>query len=403
MTDRNTVDQGYNTLRQIWDKTRAKTGEDSLPNVAYGFWHAGNTLDTFMDYLGRARPTGYQQTAATLAEQAVKIFFQVTKVDPTLYGLDKPIPDVAWWDDYGWWGIAFLKVHFLTGDPKYLHAAQVCWYFLDGGGRQYSPQNPGEKGGTWNHNPKKGGIQNVITNALYLTLSARLYKAMQNQPYINGAMAQYQWFAYQLNNGAKVVIPGPFAAWLIHQLPLGQLQHFWTGDQGALLGGLTSLRDSVISSNPPLAKELDQMCGALSQGIITSNQMVWPVSWKSGAKVMHEAEPDSSDWRFDLNGSVGKGVVMRYLSAYWLKRYPFIEANAEAVARSLPGDGFFANSWIPDPNEKMNYGTNIDLSHLTRQCSGQDAMNAWLLAPAADPNDQNPPVIGSAPRRHFLH
>jgi hypothetical protein len=379
MTDRNAVDQGYNTLRSLWEKTRLKTGEDSLPNVSYGFWHAGNTLDTFMDYLGRARPVGYQQTATTLGDQAVKIFVQVTKVDPTQYGLNQPIPTVAWWDDYGWWGIAFLKVHFLTNDSKYLHAAQVCWYFMKGGGRQYPVTSPGEKGGTWNHDPNSGGIQNVITNALFLTLSARLYNVTRSTPYVNEAIAQYLWFVYQLNNGAKVVIPGPFQAWLIHQLPLGDQQHFWTGDQGALLGGLSSLRDSVLSSNPPLAKELDPMCDALSQGMITSNQMVWPVSWKSGAKVVHEAEPNASDWRFDLNGSVGKGVLMRYLSAYWQKRYAFIENNAEAVARSLPGDGYFANSWIPDPNEQMQDGGNTDLGHLTRQCSGQDAMNAWLL------------------------
>jgi hypothetical protein len=376
--DQTIIDQGFKTLRDLWDKTRVKTGTDSLPDVAYGFWHAGNTLDTFMDYLARARPGDRLNTAVTLGAQGVTIFNQVTKVDPTQYSLDAEPPTVAWWDDYGWWGIAFLKVHFMTGDARYLHAAQVCWHFMDKGGRQYSGP-PESEGGTWNHDPTGGGIQNVITNALFLILSARLYTSALDEQYLSGALAQYKWFVNQLDNGAKEVVPGNVPAWLIHQLPLGQEANFWTGDQGALLGGLASLSQSVQSSDPDLASTLLDMCKALAQGVTTSNQMVWPVSWKQGANVVHEAEPSSGDWRFDLNGSTGKGVLMRYLGAYYDQRNLFIDNNAEAVARPLPGDGYFAMSWVGDPQEKMNDGGNTDLGHLTRQSSGQDAMNAWLI------------------------
>jgi hypothetical protein len=183
MLDRAIVDQGYNTLRGLWDKTKEKNGTDSLPDVTYGFWHAGNTLDTFMDYLGRARPAGYSKTAADLADQGVEIFKQVTGVDPTQYSLDQPPPTVAWWDDYGWWGIAFLKVHLLNPAPRYLHAAQVCWSFMTKGGRTYPVTDPGEKGGTWNHDPRSGGVQNVITNALFLHLSAQLYNRAPEEPF----------------------------------------------------------------------------------------------------------------------------------------------------------------------------------------------------------------------------
>jgi Glycosyl hydrolase family 76 len=383
MTDRTLVDQGYTTLRRLWDKTKEKNGTDSLPDVAYGFWHAGNTLDTFMDYLGRARPEGYQKTAAALADQGVEIFKQVIEVDPTQYPFDQPIPTKAWWDDYGWWGIAFLKVHFLIAEPRYLHGAQVCWHFMEKGGRHYAGDNPppSEKGGTWNHDPAQNGMQNVITNALFLTLSAQLYNRTRDEQYLTGALAQYYWFDYQLNNGAQYTVSLGPPAWLIHQLPLGQEEHFWTGDQGVLLGGLMSLRESLLSSDPERAKHLQDMCYAIVSGVKLSDQMVQSPPWAPGSEVLHEVEPSFGDWRFDLNGSVGKGVLMRYLAAFLGKRDGLIADNAASVSYTLQQDGYFAVSWVDDPEEKMQDGGNRELGYLTRQCSGQDAMNAWLLPP----------------------
>ena len=79
-----------------------------------------------------------------------------------------------------------------------------------------------------------------------------------------------------------------------------------------------------------------------------------------------------------MNGSVGKGVLIRYLGAYLLKRDGFIEQNADAVVRGSPHE-YFANSWVADSSEVMNDDGCTYLGYLTRQCSGQDAMNAWLL------------------------
>jgi hypothetical protein len=52
---------GYTNLLNVWNKARVlpKDDGDSLANLGYGFWHAGNTLDTFMDYYRRAQLPGY--------------------------------------------------------------------------------------------------------------------------------------------------------------------------------------------------------------------------------------------------------------------------------------------------------------------------------------------------------
>jgi hypothetical protein len=81
MIDRNTIDQGYDKLRGLWDKTKVPNGTpDCLPDHGYGFWHAGNTLDTFMDYLGRAKPQDYKKMAAQLAEEAITVFKQTSSM-----------------------------------------------------------------------------------------------------------------------------------------------------------------------------------------------------------------------------------------------------------------------------------------------------------------------------------
>jgi len=375
------VDQGYSTLRSLWDETQVKNNTiDCLPDVAYGFWHAGNTLDTLMDYLGRMQPEGYAETAADLAGQGVKIFEQVIGVDPTQCHHDQTPPTKAWRDDYGWWGIAFLKVHLLTSDlpsnPGYLNAARMCWSFMNKGGRQYPVTNESEKGGTWNH---EGGDQNVITNALFLHLSAQLYNRTHEELFLTEARAQYGWFDYHLKHGAKYSVPSDSPAWLIHQLPLKPDMGLWTGDQGVLLGGLMSLRKGVLSSDPTLAEQLQDMCDAIVRGVTLSDQMVW-----KDTEVLHEAQPQSNSddqWRYDLNGSVGKGVLMRYLAAFLGKRCPLIDVNAAAVSRTLQEDGYFAVSWVGDSKETMNNCGCTNLGYLTRQCSGQDAMNASLLPP----------------------
>jgi len=386
MTDRNITDQGYDTLRGLWDKTKQQNHtRDCLPDPGYGFWHAGNTLDTFMDYLGRAQPQDYKKTAAQLAEEAVTIFKETsfdkkTGYDPTQYPLDQPPLQGCWWDDYGWWGIAFLKVHQLTGDDRHLHVARVCWHFMEAGGRHYQGDNPAaEKGGTWNHDPKDKdpGIQNVVTNGLFLILSARLYIQTRDKQYLDGALAQYHWFVYQLDHGAKHELNDD--KWLIEQLPLDKANGFWTGDQGVLLGGLASLRESILQEEPKLAVTLSEMCMGLVSAVETSDLMVWPLPHNQG-NILHELQKGNT-WRFDLNGSVGKGVLMRYVAAYLEKRDHFVNFNAAAVTNTLQKDGTFANSWVGDPEEKMNDDGCPNLGVLTRQCSGQNAMNASLLPP----------------------
>ena len=84
---------------------------------------------------------------------------------------------------------------------------------------------------------------------------------------------------------------------------------------------------------------------------------------------------------YDLNGAVGKGVLMRYLAPWVVpqgKYQKFIGANALAATTKPDADGYFRFSWANVPGRSIPGGYPI-LQQLTRQCAGQDAYNSYLL------------------------
>jgi hypothetical protein len=377
---------GYTNLLNVWNKAKTlpKTDDDSLANLAYGFWHAGNTLDTFMDYYKRAKPAGYQKEAAHRAEEAIAVFHDAVGEDP----LNPPSvpPKVAWWDDYGWWGVAFLKAFALTTtfpEPyRYLLCAKTCWDFMDKGGRHHNDSDPNEKNGTWNHYP--GGVQNLITNSLFLNLSAQLYGLTNDQKYLNGACDQFAWFyhwftqgaLHSVTSGGNLVYPSCGTGKSVNEESIQNCKgQYWTGDQGAVLGALNELLKIAGDAAPKikgpsnLAKYLQDTCASIAQAVTSNADMVW-----ANTGVLYE-----QSW-YDLNGAVGKGVLMRYLAPWAAKYQKFIGDNAFA-ATTTESDGYFRFSWANVPGRSITGKGNPLLKQLTRQCAGQDAFNSYLLVP----------------------
>jgi hypothetical protein len=377
---------GYTKLLSVWNNTRTlpKKDDDSLANLAYGFWHAGNTLDTFMDYYRRAQPPGYLKEAAGRTEEALAVFKTAIGVDP-LNPPAKP-PMVAWWDDYGWWAVALIKAYALTNASRYLQCAKTCWDFMDQGGRHHNDNDPDEKNGTWNNYP--GGVQNLITNSLFLNLSAQLYGLTHEEKYLNGACDQFDWFYHWFTQGAlHPVTPGGNLVYPSCGIPVSvndeSIQNdkgkYWTGDQGAVMGALGELLKIASAAAPKikaplnLAKYLGDTCDSIATAVSSNAEMVY-----QNTGVLYE-----QSW-FDLNGAVGKGALMRYLGAWVMERgilnfyQKFIGDNALAATTNPDSDGYFRFSWANAGRTITTEGYPL-LKQLTRQCAGQDAYNAYLL------------------------
>ena len=350
----------------------------------------------------------------------------------------------AWWDDYGWWGIAFLRTYLnfsifgqaATGQPSddcynkataltqgcCLQLAHDSWTVMhdhawDTG--QYT-EHPPVPGGCWNYKPANGGVQNTVTNNLYLTLSIRLYlatKAMpgweaRNQQYLQAACDSFKWYGVWFlkgpndNPNEKVGIfdqiydsgvpEGKWRYWILERPVDGPTYNItnksppyakqqWTGDQGVFLGGLIGLLkdQDAVRANPSIVAFGKELEGHKldPDPIHYMELLVSRISWGATRRlftqlpsvVLHES-PLSTDLidSFYTDMATGKGVFMRYLAyarSYTSGRagYPDYDGNivdtAKAICLHPPveanGFGFI---WDDRTGENITHaGTNEDM------------------------------------------
>lgn len=350
------------------------------------FWRTGNTLDACVDFIVAAQTAWgaddpdiklRQGALQTMLQDGYQLFLKVYANDKA-NNFDPLIKDVSWWDDYGWWGITFLKIYAnfdalfgsassdastdcyqadaLTKDRCLQHAID-CWSilvkyaWLDANQRSGIPAHP-VAGGCWNNyfDNSSGGVQNTVTNAAFLVLSIRLYFAtkensarqQESQGFLNTACAQYRWFGeWFINRGIfayRSPMPDQIYYWVLErpvvatssynkegQPPYAQDQK-WSGDQGLILGGLAGLLAAKedITGNPDiiaLGNELQKAgLSYTALGLATSllswigSGCTWLFTWNT-CRVLHEA-PLSSAFiiNYPTDYATGKGVLMRYLA-----------------------------------------------------------------------------------------
>jgi len=117
-------------------------------------------------------------------------------LNPTL----KPVPGfgpkpgqrnpgkTTWFDDNGWWGLAFLDAYRATGQPRYLNDAMIAQRFISVSGWDTTPGRPG--GIWWNTNHSFYAGESLAGGTL---LSARLYALTHQQNYLDDALKFIAW------------------------------------------------------------------------------------------------------------------------------------------------------------------------------------------------------------------
>lgn len=242
----------------------------------------------------------------------------------------------TWYDDYGWWGIAALKASRhpeLLGPPgAFQKPALDCWGAMtklaltvwQRYGRQYPDYGPRFTGGAWNFdwsdsNPKNPtntleGIQNTVTNALYLVLSTRLAEAAQRSPYRASADNEFKFLKQWLelaSDAERLLAPDTgLVRERVSTYASGrgvdgyQKSWYWTGDQGLVVGGLVDRMRLVGTGSPDYKYALDTARGVLAAVL---KSLVKPdgtlCAWR-GSKVPRN---DTDDY------GTGPAVFMRYL------------------------------------------------------------------------------------------
>lgn len=250
----------------------------TIPYREEAFWQIGMALDAMIDYCSTKN-----QDCAVLGEIALETFN--LKSDGTKQW---------WWDDFGWWGWAFVRLYEETDKPEYLDAAKKCFNNMMPAKSAYKmckeyfkfAEIPRFENGCYNTSlsitaKELEGIQNTVTNAQFLRLALALFgQAYQGytgksqeettsiKTYWNEAMLQYQWFVNWFKNGLMstsgiandhILIKERVSTYRIGEPARGDYANrFWIGDQGLMMTIFTNLLTlhEQLSQENPLALDI---------------------------------------------------------------------------------------------------------------------------------------------------
>ena len=268
-----------------------------------GWWNSANVLTVLADFCS---------SSSSLDSTLIPLFgniFEQAQAPPS--GSASFLND--FYDDEGWWALAWLKVYDRTKDQKYLQMAVAIFEdMILGWG--------GPCGGLWWNKSKE--YTGAIENELLLAVAAQLANRAKNKDYyIQWALKQWAWFQgtgminadFNINNGIDA------------KTCKNDGQTVWTYNQGVVLGGLVELNIAVPDHS---YLEMAERIALAAIRKLTDEE-----------GILHEhGEPNLGG-----DGPQFKGIFVRNLGILQTARpngafKDFIERNADSVWRNR-GEG----------------------------------------------------------------
>lgn len=314
----------YNQASGLWDQD--------------DWWTSANQLETVIDY---SRQTGdskyYDEIENTYAKNSAQNF-------------DK----WGYYDDDGWFAMAWIKAYELTHQPKYLAMAKTIFQRMAGGWDTKCG------GGIYWASAKAGDVglknKNAIPNELFLQVAARLHLLTPGDTgagsFLDWAKREWAWFkASGMINADKQIVDG-----LNNLTDCKATGPIFTYNQGVLVGGLVDL--ATATDDAPVLAEANAIAQATIKKMADANG------------VLKEA-PCGGDICTQF-----KGVFMRNL-AYLQQKYPLPAYQAYMRKQSDV-------LWTSNKNAQNQFGYEwhlpFDKTTASRQSSALDALVAAVSA-----------------------
>ena len=189
-----------------------------------GWWNSANAVTALID---ESRLTHDPSVRPTLANT----FTRAPQKFPAFLN--------NFYDDEGWWALAWIDAYDLTHDKRYLRTSEAIfadmtlgWDSTCGGGIWWS---------------KDRNYKNAIANELFLSVAAHLAMRThrkQRRGYVDWAAREWHWFARSgMINPDNLVNDGLVIS-AADNTCRNNGKTTWTYNQGVLLGGLTALYDA---------------------------------------------------------------------------------------------------------------------------------------------------------------
>lgn len=313
----------------------------------------------------------------------------------------------AFYDDEGWWALAWLDAYDLTGEDAYLAAANDI--FLDmaagwdeywGGGIYWGKYDgrPDRTGASAVPRGWAGGYKNAIANELFVAVAAglgvryrgrspaapatRAAPADPAQPdYLDWARRGWAWFSSAPPAGVAMINE----AGLVNDSPNqhgvnDNSQSVWSYNQGVILSGLRELTE--LSGDQAYLGWAEKIADAFIKNPwrphAATGQAAHPSESGVIDGILHEhndcgpggcAPPRPPG----VNSTMFKGIFVRHLARLYQKtRKPayqqFIAANARSALAHMNEQHLFGGNWAAP----------VDAADFVRQTAGLDLINAAL-------------------------
>ena len=305
-------------------------------------------------WTGQWRTTGWWNAA-----NALTVLVRYTK----LTGDRTHAPVIAWtywvarlhhrhflaryFDDNGWWALAWIDAYDLSGNGHYLDAA--CRIFDN----MTTAWDDTCRGGLWWSEDRK--YKNAITNELFLTVAARLHqRAGERGPYRDWAMREHEWFlASGMIGPGGLINDGLTAECTNNGKPA------YTYNQGVILGGLAALFE--ITGDAEYLRQGDSIAGAALRGLVSQDGILV----EPGEEAMAEAGRRGDASQF-------KGIFIRNLRDFY--RHSSRADYAGFICRNA--DSVLANSRNDNDQFGVRWTGPFDVADASRQSSALDVLIA---------------------------
>ena len=185
-----------------------------------GWWNCANALTALIQHSQRTGERRYLSVIETT-------FGRAQRVNPEFSN--------EYYDDDGWWALAWIAAFDLIGDEKYLDLARKLFAGMAAGWDDTCG------GGLWWTRGKT--YKNAIANELFLLTAGRLHQRTTDpgrraSGYLDWALREWQWF-----NASGLIGP----AGLVNDGLTADCTNnggtTWTYNQGVIIGGLTVLHE----------------------------------------------------------------------------------------------------------------------------------------------------------------
>ena len=297
------------------------------------WWTGANMLEASLDYM---RETG-DNTYVPLIDNSF------TKNSSANFLND-------YYDDEGWWALAWVKAYDYSHQQKYLDMAKTIFTDISAGWSDVCG------GGVYWRKEKDG--KNAIPNELFLTLAARLHQRTPGDEgagsYLDWAQKEWAWFKGSgLISADNQVVDGLNN--LTDCKPSGPA---YTYNQGVILGGLTDLSQAM--SDPTLLDTAQSIAEAAFQKMTDKN----------GVFIESVCDPKCGEG----DGVQFKGIFARNVGYLYSAR-PLAEFQEFLVKQS---DAI----WNDDSDALREFGQRwpgpFDMADASRQSSALDALNGAI-------------------------